>query len=67
MITNIEYFTMLRYIACGVEKTGQVVFYNRPKLFDIRPEIIMVSEHPKSSNCPIMPSDRVQAMIMIIL
>lgn len=40
------------YIACGVEKTGQVVIYNRAALYDV--------QTAPCNNCPVMPADWVQ-------
>ena len=43
---------VFRYIACGVDKTGQLVIYNRAGLYD-------VSQTP-CNNCPVMPASWIQ-------
>merc|ERR1712130_42620 len=44
------------WIICGVEKNGQVVIYNRAKLFEPK----NLSEAEEDGKCPVMPHDRIQ-------
>ena len=51
-----------RWLICGVEKNGQVVIYNRAKLFEPK----NLSEAEEDGKCPVMPHDRIQVSCEVV-